>query len=111
MAIDGEEIYTPQLDLRARLMTPRRTSTAFLVLLLTAAAGIALAAPVAPPISGVVRHGAKQAPVAGALVIAYNLGDSSLTRMKTATDGTFVLASPPLRVSVRETADTWSDAD
>jgi|GEM_PF-1552043 len=79
-------------------MTPRRTSTAFLGLLLTAAAGIALAAPTAPPISGVVRHGAKQAPVAGALVIAYNLGDSSLTRMKTATDGTFVLASAPAGV-------------
>ena len=79
-------------------MTPRRTSTAFLVLLLTAAAGIVLAAPTAPPISGVVRHGAQQAPVAGALVIAYNLGDSSLSRMKTATDGTFVLASAPAGV-------------
>ena len=37
-------------------------------------------------------------PVAGVLVIAYNLGDSSLTRMRTATDGTFVLASAPAGV-------------
>src|SRR4029450_8684684 len=38
------------------------------------------------------------APRAGPPVIAYNLGDSSLTRMKTATDGTFVLASAPAGV-------------
>jgi hypothetical protein len=96
VAIDNEEIYTPQLDLRARIMTARRTSTALSALLLFAAAGIALAAPVAPPISGVVRH--QKAPVSGALVIAYNLGDSSLTRMKTEADGTFVLASAPAGV-------------
>jgi hypothetical protein len=95
VAIDNEEIYTLQLDLRARLMTARRTSIALLALLLAAAATPALAAP-APPISGVVRH--HQAPVGGVLVIAYNLGDSSLTRMRTASDGTFVLASAPAGV-------------
>ena len=96
MAIDNEEIYTPDLDLRARLMTRRLSSTALFALLLAAAAQLALAAPPAPPISGVVRH--QKAPVAGALVIAYNLGDSSLTRMKTADDGTFVMTSAPAGV-------------
>jgi hypothetical protein len=96
VAIDNEEIYTPQLDLRARLMTVRRTSITPFALLLFAAAGIALAGPSAPPISGVVRH--HQAPVAGAVVIAYNLGDSSLTKMRTAADGTFVVSSAPAGV-------------
>ena len=48
------------------------------------------------PISGVVRH--HEAPVANAVVIAYNLGNSTLVRMKTASDGTFVLASAPAGV-------------
>jgi hypothetical protein len=65
-------------------------------LLLSVASGRALADPPAPPISGVVRH--LEAPVPGVLVIFYNLGDSSLTRSRTATDGTFVLASAPVGV-------------
>ncbi len=96
MAIDNEEIYTPQLDLRARNMKRSRTSLALFTLLLGAGASAALAGPTAPPISGVVRH--REAPVAGVLVIAYNLGDSSLARMRTASDGTFVLASAPAGV-------------
>ena len=98
MAIDFVEIYTPELDLRARDMRRRRIATWLWTLLLSAAGGRALAAPPppAPPISGVVRH--LQAPVAGVLVIFYNLGDSSLTRARTADDGTFVLASAPVGV-------------
>ncbi len=52
--------------------------------------------PVAPPISGIVSHLEK--PIAGALVIFYNLGDTTLTRSKTAPDGTFVVASAPVGV-------------
>ncbi len=55
-----------------------------------------LASPLAPPISGIVSH--LENPVAGALVILYNLGDTSLTRSRTAPDGTFVLASAPVGV-------------
>jgi hypothetical protein len=78
-------------------MKRRRTAIAFLGLLLVAAGGHALVAPPPPPpISGVVRH--LEAPVAGVLVIFYNLGDSSLTRIRTAADGTFVLASAPAGV-------------
>jgi hypothetical protein len=56
---------------------------------LTAASGPLLASPEpTPPISGVVRHA--QSPVANVLVILYNLGDTSLTRVRTAEDGTFV---------------------
>ncbi|HKA37511.1 MAG TPA: carboxypeptidase-like regulatory domain-containing protein [Thermoanaerobaculia bacterium] len=55
-----------------------------------------LASPVAPPISGVVSH--LERPIAGALVILYNLGDTSLSRSRTASDGTFVLASAPVGV-------------
>jgi hypothetical protein len=55
-----------------------------------------LASPVAPPISGIVSH--LENPIAGALVILYNLGDTSLTRSRTAPDGTFVLASAPVGV-------------
>jgi Carboxypeptidase regulatory-like domain len=77
-------------------MTRRRTAFAFLALLLSGATRAALAGPSAPPISGVVRH--HQAPVAGVLVIAYNLGDSSLARVRTENDGTFVLASAPAGV-------------
>lgn len=36
--------------------------------------------------------------MSGVLVIFYNLGDSSLTRARTSTDGTFVLASAPVGV-------------
>ncbi len=55
-----------------------------------------LASPAAPPISGIVSH--LESPIAGALVILYNLGDTSLARSRTATDGTFVLASAAVGV-------------
>ena len=59
--------------------------------------GPALASPPpAPPISGVVRH--LQTPVAGALVIFYNLGDTSLARSRTAPDGTFVVPAAPVGI-------------
>jgi len=77
----------------------RRRSPAFLAALLPlfGAGGIALASPPpAPPISGVVRH--LEQPIAGALVIFYNLGDTTLTRARSAPDGTFVLATAPVGV-------------
>ena len=78
----------------------RRRATAFLtsVLSLAAAGGTAAALPPppAPPISGVVRH--LEQPIAGALVIFYNLGDTTLTRSRSAADGTFVVASVPIGV-------------
>jgi hypothetical protein len=74
-----------------------------LVTVLTASAlwlafgGFALAGPPpAPPISGVVRHA--ETPLPGVLVIFFNVGDSSLARVHTASDGTFVLASAPAGV-------------
>jgi len=97
VAIDFAEIYTSKSDLRARHMRRRRIATALSTLLLSAAARWAFASPPpAPPISGVVRH--LESPVSGVLVIFYNLGDSSLTRARTAADGTFVLASAPVGV-------------
>ena len=66
------------------------------VLLLALAGGQALAGPPAPPISGVVRH--LEVPVPGVLVIVLNLADNSLARIRTATDGTFVLSSAPAGV-------------
>ena len=78
-------------------MRRRRIAIALTSLLLLATSGRALASPPPePPISGVVRH--LQAPVSGVLVIFYNLGDGSLTRARTSTDGTFVLASAPVGV-------------
>jgi hypothetical protein len=77
----------------------RRSATAFLasVLLLAGAGGIATASPVvSPPISGVVRH--VESPISGALVIFYNLGDTTLTRSRSAADGTFVVAAAPVGV-------------
>ena len=78
----------------------RRSATAFFasVLPLAVAGGVALASPppAAPPISGVVRH--LEHPIAGALVIFYNLGDTTLTRSRSASDGTFVVASVPVGV-------------
>lgn len=70
---------------------------AFLAPALTAG-GTLLASPPqqAPPISGVVRS--VETPVSGALVIFYNLADASLTRARTAADGTFVVASAPIGV-------------
>ena len=55
-----------------------------------------LASAAAPPISGVVRS--VEQPVAGALVVLYNVAETSLARLRTATDGTFVLASAPVGV-------------
>jgi hypothetical protein len=55
-----------------------------------------LASPAAPPISGIVSH--LKSPIAGALVILYNLGDTSLARSRTAPDGTFVMASAAVGV-------------
>lgn len=77
----------------------RKSATGLLasVVTLATAGGIALASPPpAPPISGVVRHLEK--PIAGALVIFYNLGDTTLTRSRSAVDGTFVVASAPVGV-------------
>src|SRR5688572_1526676 len=66
-------------------------------LVLFGAYGITLASPPpAPPISGVVRH--LEQPIAGALVIFYNLGDTTLIRSRSAPDGTFVLATAPVGV-------------
>jgi hypothetical protein len=50
----------------------------------------------APPISGVVRS--VGAPVSGALVVLYNVAETSLARLRTAPDGTFVVASAPVGV-------------
>ena len=84
----------------------RRPTAAFALLLpVLVSGGFALAAPAPspvlsspawPPISGVVSH--LERPIAGALVILYNLGDTSLSRSRTAPDGTFVLASAPVGV-------------
>ena len=64
--------------------------------LLSAASRWLLAESAPAPISGVVRH--LETPVPGVLIIFYNLGDSSLTKIRTAPDGTFVLASAPVGV-------------
>jgi hypothetical protein len=77
-------------------MRRNRIAASVLVLLLAAAGVPLLASPPEAPISGVVRH--NDAPVAGVLIILYNLGDSSLTRLRTASDGTFVLATAPVGV-------------
>ena len=77
----------------------RRSLTAFLApaLSLAGATGIAFASPPpSPPIAGVVRH--LEQPISGALVIFYNLADTTLTRSRSAADGTFVLASAPVGV-------------
>jgi hypothetical protein len=55
-----------------------------------------LASTLAPPISGIVRT--VQSPVSGALIVLYNVAETSLARMRTATDGTFVVASAPVGV-------------
>lgn len=76
-----------------------RKSSAFLasVVMLATASGVALGSPpAAPPISGVVRY--LEQPISGALVIFYNLGDTTLTRSRSAADGTFVVASVPVGV-------------
>jgi len=78
-------------------MRRRVSPTLFTLAALLGATAIANAAPPpAPPISGVVRH--LEQPIAGALVIFYNLGDTTLTRSRSAPDGTFVLATAPVGV-------------
>jgi hypothetical protein len=79
-------------------MKRRNVAIALAFLMLTTASGSMLARSPepSPPISGVVRH--METPVAGVLVILYNLGDTSMTRVRTAEDGTFVLASAPVGV-------------
>ncbi len=75
----------------------RRRFPVFLLLLIPFFwPGPAGAEPLAPPISGVVSH--LQKPISDALVVFYNLGDTSLTRSRTASDGTFVVPSAPVGV-------------
>ena len=75
----------------------RRSLPALFALLVpVATAHRAVAEPPAPPISGVVSH--LQKPIADALVVFYNIGDTSLTRSRTASDGTFVVPSAPVGV-------------
>ena len=79
-------------------LSMRRRLPYFLALLflpLAAPSGL-IAEPPSPPISGVVRH--LQKPVADALIVFYNLGDTSLTRSRTASDGTFVVPAAPVGV-------------
>jgi hypothetical protein len=80
-------------------MKRHRTAFAASALFLALGAGRAFAGPPAPPISGVVRHAAPgDAPIPGVLVIFVNVGDNSLARLRTASDGTFVLPSAPAGV-------------
>ncbi len=83
------------MDLRVRYMR-RRLLHLLALLLALAPAGALVAEPPAPPISGVVSH--LQKPIGDALVVFYNLGDTSLTRSRTASDGTFVVPSAPMGV-------------
>src|SRR5262249_50729839 len=73
MAFDRAESYTPGLDLRAGFMASRRTvvSIAGFSVLLFSGASQASPPPVSPPISGIVSHLEK--PIAGVLVMSYNL--------------------------------------
>jgi hypothetical protein len=68
----------------------------FLLPLATAGRSFAEPPPSAPPISGIVSHLEK--PIADALVVFYNIGNTSLTRSRTAPDGTFVVPSAPIGV-------------
>jgi hypothetical protein len=95
MAIDRDNFYTCMSRASGPFMRKRRALLLVCVGLL-GTAGVLLANPPAPPISGVVRH--LESPVSGALVIFYNLGDTSLARSRTAGDGTFVMASAPIGV-------------
>jgi hypothetical protein len=79
-----------------RLRATAHSCVVGLSLILFGGAALASPPPSAPPISGIVRH--LERPIAGALVVFYNLGDTSLTRSRTASDGTFVLASAPVGV-------------
>jgi hypothetical protein len=73
-----------------------RLSTSLYLLTLLASGSVALASPAAPPISGLVSN--QDAPVADALVICYNIADTTLSRSRTAADGTFVVISEPVGV-------------
>src|SRR3954454_5535471 len=79
-------------------MKRRNVAIALSFLLLATASGTTLARTPepAPPISGVVRH--LETPVAGVLVILYNLADTSLTRVKTSEAAPSFLAPPPAGV-------------
>ncbi len=79
-----------------RLRATAHTYVVGFSLILFGGSALASPPPPAPPISGIVRH--LERPIAGALVVFYNLGDTSLTRSRTASDGTFVLASAPVGV-------------
>jgi len=97
LAFDSGGIYTSVSDPRARHMRRHGIVFTLSALLLSVTGGLALAAPPpAPPISGVVRH--LESPLSGVLVIFYNVGDSSLSRIRTSADGTFLLASAPAGV-------------
>lgn len=81
----------------------RRIATSLSLALLAGATALAspvppapLSSPFSPSISGVVRSLSN--PVPGALVVFYNLAETTLTRSRTAPDGTFVLASAPIGV-------------
>jgi hypothetical protein len=93
MAFDKGQSYTPRLGVR--LMRRHRVFLAGLLGLLAGSGWVFASAP-SPPISGIVSH--LRSPIADALVISYNLADTSLTRSRTAPDGTFVLASAPAGV-------------
>lgn len=69
-----------------------RLSAFFLTLV--ASSGLARATPSASPISGLVSH--LETPIPGALVFFYNLADTSLTRSRTTSDGTFTVPSAPV---------------
>ncbi|MGE5414182.1 MAG: carboxypeptidase-like regulatory domain-containing protein [Syntrophomonadaceae bacterium] len=77
-------------------MKRHRTVLAASALWLALGAGNVFAGPPAPPISGVVRHA--ETPLPGVLVIFVNVGDNSLTRLRTASDGTFVYPAAPAGV-------------
>jgi hypothetical protein len=77
-------------------MRIHRPISLLLFLALSASGSVSLASPAAPPISGLVRH--RDTPVPDALIICYNVADTSLVRSRTAADGTFVLASEPVGV-------------
>jgi hypothetical protein len=99
VVIDAARSYTRRRALGPGLMKRRLLA---LVALTPALAGgrFVLASPppplLAPPISGVVRS--VETPISGALVILYNLADTSLTRARTGTDGTFVVAAAPVGI-------------
>jgi len=81
----------------------RRRAPLLSLFLTVASGGVLCASPpppppplAGPPISGIVSH--MERPIADALVVFYNLQESTLTRSHTATDGTFVMVSAPVGV-------------